>query len=71
MKYYIAYPGPIEYRIKDINSALNIEAIVSEDNCQVCFFESDRLFSDLEIAIEKMGDDLWLLNNDEKDEWIN
>lgn len=72
MKYYIAYPAPIERMLETINSALNVHAKVEEANNQVCSFESDKSFSELEIEVNNIGDDLWLLlNKDEQDEWLN
>jgi len=72
MKYYIAYPAPIKRMLETINSTLNVEAKVEEANNQVCSFESDKSFSELEIEVDNIGDDLWLLlNKEEQDEWLN
>lgn len=71
MKYYIAYPGPIELIIKTINSTLKVEAVEEEINNQVCSFESEKSLSDLQLEVDSIGDDLWLLEPDELEEWLS
>lgn len=69
MKYFIAYPGPIEREIKNLNKCLNIQAVVCDENNQVATFESDLSFEELEKKVEETQEMFWLLKEEDKKEW--